>query len=184
MAIMTSGVVLVGVSIVLPERKMEKIDVQLAAGYLGWVALLNAGAASVFTIPVLIPPFEFPILITRWPGIYIVLGYTFFVTVGVLGTFAWSVFYRLSPELISRKSVYKYLFVFQFISMETGVYLMSTFMFLGGYVGSRLVYGGAGDAVVGTAMEFAVIPSALGILLIAASSLIGVANALLSKRGL
>ncbi len=176
------GAVLFVAGLVLPRREMGTLNVASASKYMGYATLVNTVAGACFSVPVLVPAFEFPILITRWPGVYMVIAYSFFVMIGVLGSFAWSAFYRSLPELFSREAVYRALFIFQFSAMEGGVYLMSVFMFLGGYVGSALVHQGIGDAVVGAAMEFSVIPSALGIFLVAASAVVGVANALLSKK--
>jgi len=176
------GVAVLLAGVALPNRRMGILDVKQASRYLGRTAILNTGAAAAFSLPVLVPTFEFPILITRWPGIYMVIGYTFFIIVGVLGTFAWAAFYRWIPDFFSGHNVYRILFFFQISTMEVGIYLMSVFMFLGGYVGSALVDQGIGDAIVGTAMEFAVIPSALGIFLLVISGLAGVANVLLSRK--
>ncbi len=176
------GLVTFLAGLVMAERELRSISVRTASRYLGYATLVNAVAAAGFSLPVLVPTFEFPILITRWPGIYMVIGYTFFVMIGVIGTFTWSAFYRTLPELFSREAVYKAAFLFQFSTMEVGIYSMSIFMFLGGYVGSALANQGAGDAVVGASMEFAVIPSALGIFLLIVSALVGVGNAVFSKR--
>jgi len=182
LAIVGLGTVLSFAGLFLAKRETRMISVLRASRYLGYATVLNTIAAACFSIPVLVPTFEFPILITRWPGVYMVIAYAFFVMIGVLGTFAWSAFYRWMPEFMSKESVYMPLFVFQFFAMEVGIYLMSVFMFLGGYVGSALAYSGVGDAVVGASMEFAVIPSALGIFLLSMSALVGVTNTLLSKR--
>jgi hypothetical protein len=177
-----AGIIFILGGAALPKRELERIDVMNAARYFVYVAVVNTVAAAVFSLPVLIPTFEFPILITRWPGIYMVIAYTFFIVVGVLGTFAWSVFYRWIPDFFTRGSVFRAVFLFQISAMEVGIYLMSVFMFLGGYVGSALVNQGLGDTVIGTAMEFTVIPSALGIFLSIMSALAGVANVLVSKK--
>ncbi len=177
-----SGIVIFLLGIILPKREIRRIPVMSASKYMGYATVVNAVAAACFSIPVLVPVFEFPILITRWPGVYMVIGYSFFVMIGVLGSFAWSAFYRNLPELFSREAVYRPLFIFQFTAMEGGIYLMSVFMFLGGYVGSALVHQGIGDAVVGAAMEFSVIPSALGIFLTALSAIVGIANVLIPRK--
>ena len=186
---MTGAIALTGVGaalfvagLVLPRREMGTLDVVRASRYFAYSTVLNAVAAACFSIPVLVPAFEFPILITRWPGIYMVIGYAFFVMIGVLGSLGWSVLYRWMPELLARDTLLKPLFLFQFSAQEVGVYLLSVFMFLGGYVGSTLVHQGLGDTVVGTAMEFAVIPSALGIFLLIASTFAGVVTIFLSRK--
>lgn len=182
LVVLGAGVILVLLGFILPNRPMKTIDTHKASRYFGYAALANTVAAALFAIPVLIPVLRFPILITRWPGVYMVMGYTLFVLVGVLGTLGWSGLYRWLPDLLGKSEIFKAPFLFQFVATEFAVYLTSTSMFLGGYIGSSLVYGGAGDTVVGIAMEVAVIPSALGIFLIVIGSLAGVGNALLSRR--
>ena len=182
LSIGAAGVVLLILGMAMPNRTLKTIDVGRASRYLGRVAFVNTIAAAAFSAPVLIPTFEFPILITRWPGVYMVVGYTLFLVVGVLGTFAWSAFYRWMPDFFSAANVYRAPFLFQISAMVVGIYVMSIFMFLGGYIGSSLADQGIGDAVVGTAMEFAVIPSALGIFLLISSTLAGVVNVFLSRK--
>src|SRR5437870_1095589 len=182
LALVGLGIVLFLAGLALPRRETGTLDVVRASNYFAYSTVFNTFAAACFSIPVLIPTFEFPILITRWPGIYMVIGYAFFVMIGVLGSLGWSVLYRWMPELLARDTLLKPLFLFQFSAQEVGVYLLSVFMFLGGYVGSTLVHQGLGDTVVGTAMEFAVIPSALGIFLLIASTFAGVVTIFLSRK--
>src|SRR5438132_13590104 len=149
---MTGALALVGIGVVifvaglaLPRREMRTLDVVRASRYLAYSTVFNTIAAACFSIPVLIPAFEFPILITRWPGIYMVVGYAFFVLIGVLGSLGWSVLYRWLPELFGRRTLLRPLFLFQFSTLEVAVYLLSFFIFLGGYVGSALVHQVVGD---------------------------------------
>lgn len=182
LALVGLGIVLFLAGLALPRRETGTLDVVRASNYFAYSTVFNTFAAACFSIPVLIPTFEFPILITRWPGIYMVIGYAFFVLIGVLGSLGWSVLYRWLPELFARHAVLRPLFLFQFSTLEVGVYILSVFMFLGGYVGSALVHQGVGDTIVGIQMEFAVIPSALGIFLVIVSTLVGLANIFLSRK--
>jgi len=182
LALVGLGIILFLAGLALPRKEMGTLDVVRASNYFAYSTVFNTFAAACFSIPVLIPTFEFPILITRWPGIYMVIGYAFFVLIGVLGSLGWSVLYRWLPELFARHAVLRPLFLFQFSTLEVGVYLLSVFMFLGGYVGSALVHQGVGDTIVGIQMEFAVIPSALGIFLVIVSTLVGLANIFLSRK--
>jgi hypothetical protein len=146
------------------------------------LAMVNVVAAALFAAPVLDPVFKFPILITRWPGVYMVVAFTFFVIVGILGMFCWGVMYHLLPSLLDRSSVRRFWLFAQVIVTEVGVYALAIFMFLGGYIGASLNYSGAGDFIVGAQMEVAVIPSALGIFMVVLGTLIGVANVLVPKN--
>ena len=139
-------------------------------------AMLNAAVAALLLAPVLVPSFRLPILITQWPGIYMVLAYFSFLTVGVVGMAVWSVFIVHTPEMLGRGAVGALWFAVQVGMTELGVYLLAVSMFLGGYVGSWLAYTGAGPVAVGAEMEFSVIPSAVGIFMVAAGTFIGILN--------
>jgi hypothetical protein len=148
-----------------------------------YAALANALAAAVLVAPILYPGFEFPILITRWPGIYMVIAYTFFVLVGVIGMLGWGVMLYLMPSVMDKTAVRRPLLLLQLGTMEAGVYIFAVSMFVGGYVGAALDYAGTGGIIVGATMEVTVIPAALGIFLLMLSTVLGVGNVALGKRG-
>ena len=176
-----AGVFVVG--LVARDSPLSGIDTEGVARFYFRLALINTVAAALFAAPVLDPRFEFPILITQWPGIYMVIAYTFFVLVGILGMLCWGILFHLLPSMFDRGSVRRFWLFAQVGVTEVGVYLLAIFMFLGGYVGASMNYFGDGDFIVGAAMEAAVIPSALGIFLVILGTLIGVANVLLAKKG-
>jgi hypothetical protein len=147
-----------------------------AARYFTYAALSNALAAGLFILPIFVPQLEFPILITRWPGIYMVTAYFSFIIVGVLGNLAWGSLFSLAPRILFRERFDKGLVILQWVLMQVGVYGLAIFMFYGGYIGSELVNNGAQDTLVGISMESAVIPSALFIFTVLYSVLLGVAN--------
>jgi hypothetical protein len=154
-----------------------RTSVDQAVGYFSRLALLNTVVAAIFVFPLLIPSLEFPILITRWPGIYMVIAYTSFVMIGVLGNVAWS------SLLANRKgSLVRWQLWTQLALTGVGIYTFSIFTFLGGYVGATLDYGGAGPGLVGIDMEFAVVPAGLSIFGIVVGELLGVVNFLASGR--
>ena len=153
-----------------------------AGGIAAKLSLLNAAVAALLLAPVIVPSFRLPILITEWPGIYMVLAYFSFLAVGVLGMAVWSLFLVHVPELLGRNSLGLMGFGVQITLTEVGILALTVSMFLGGYVGSSLVYSGAGPVAVGAQMEFSVIPSAVSIYLVAAGTIAGVLNVLLSGR--
>jgi hypothetical protein len=157
------------------------IDTEGVARFYFRLALINTVSAVLFAAPVLDPRFKFPILITEWPGIYMVVAYTSFVLVGIIGTLLWGIFFHLLPSMFDRASVRRFWLFAQIIVTEVGVYALAIFMFVGGYIGSSMAYVGDGDFIVGAAMELAVIPAALGIFLVLLGTIIGVANVLLAK---
>ena len=180
-SVIGAGAAVVGV--LTHDTPLRTIDTEGVARFYFRLALVNTVAAALFAAPLLDPQFEFPILITRWPGVYMVVGYTFFVLVGVFGTLCWGIFFHLLPRMFHRSSVRRFWLFAQIAVTEVGAYALAIFMFLGGYIGAELNYTGAADFVTGAAMEVAVIPSALGIFLVTLGTLIGVANVLLAKSG-
>jgi hypothetical protein len=180
-SVIGAGGVVVGV--VARDTPLRTVDTEGVARLHFRLALINTISAALFAAPLLDPQLKFPILITRWPGIYMVVAYTFFVLVGVVGMLCWGVFFHLLPSMFDKASVRRFWLFAQVGVTEVGVYALAIFMFLGGYIGASLNYSGAGDFIVGTQMEVAVIPSALGIFLVMLGTLIGVANVLLARKG-
>lgn len=180
-SVIGAGAAVVGV--VARDVPLRTIDTEGVARFYFRLALVNTIAAALFAAPLLDPKFKFPILITQWPGVYMVVAYTFFVIVGVVGMLCWGVFFHLMPSMFDRSSVRRFWLLAQVAVTEVGVYVLAIFMFLGGYIGASLNYSGAGDFIVGAQMEVAVIPSALGIFLVMLGTLIGVANVLLARSG-
>lgn len=173
------GVLVIG--LLARDSPLGTVDTQGVARFYFRLAMINTISATLFAAPVLDPRFEFPILITRWPGIYMVIAYTFFIIVGILGTLCWGILFHLLPNMFDRSRVRRFWLFVQVGVTEVGVYLLAIFMFLGGYIGASMNYVGDGDFIVGAAMEVAVIPAALGIFLVVLGTLIGVANVLLAK---
>lgn len=180
-SVIGGGAALVGV--VAHDTPLSTIDTEGVARFYFRLALVNTIAAALFAAPVLDPKLKFPILITQWPGIYVVVAYTSFVLVGVVGMLCWGVLFHLLPSMFDKASVRRFWLFAQVVVTEVGVYALAIFMFLGGYIGASLAYSGAGDFIVGAQMEVAVIPSALGIFLVMLGTMIGVANVLLARRG-
>jgi len=176
------GVALLLGGAVMRRRPLGAIPSVAGARIFLYAGLANGFAAAVLAAPILYPGFEFPILITRWPGIYIVIAYTFFVIVGVIGMVAWGVILHLMPSAMDKTTVRRPLLLLQLGTMEVGVYVFGVSMFLGGYIGAALDYSGSGSIVVGAAMEATVIPAAIGIFLLIFSTILGVGNVALGKR--
>ncbi len=176
------GAALVVIGLAMKPVEWQALTPAKASGFMVKLTLLNAAAAVLIVAPVLMPSFRLPILITQWPGIYMVLAYFSFLAVGVLGMAAWSVLYAHMPDLLGRNGVGRLGFGVQVLMTEVGVYALAIFMFAGGYVGSWLAYTGAGPVVVGVQMEFSVIPSGFAIFLVAAGTVIGIVNLMAPRR--
>lgn len=158
------------------------LDVRRASRVAATLSMVNAVAAAIFVAPVLDPALRLPILITQWPGIYMVIAYLSFLVVGVLGLAAWAVMFVHSEDIMGSPSIGRTGFATQVLLTEAGAYGLAISMFLGGYVGSWLAYTGAGPVAVGAQMEFSVIPSAVSIFAVAAGTVVGVVNMLASRR--
>ena len=146
------------------------------------LSVLNTIVAIIFLFPILIPQLAFPILITEWPGIYMVLAYFIFLFAAVIGFIAWTFAYYLMWKLYEIKFVKRNLAYAQIVSLEIGALLACIFMYRGGYVGSSAAYSGMSEFVVGIMMEFATIPSGLGIGLILFGNLFGILNLILAWK--
>lgn len=177
------GIAVMIVGLAARDVPLATVDTEGVARFYFRLALVNTVAAALFIAPVLDAQLKFPILITRWPGIYMVVAYTSFVLIGILGTVCWGLFFHLLPSMFDRSSLRRFWLFAQVIVTQVGVYALAIFMFLGGYIGASLNYSGAGDFIVGSQMEVAVIPSALGIFLVVLGTMIGVFNVLLAKTG-
>jgi hypothetical protein len=180
--IIAAGATLVVASLVAEWPRYAGVTNHEASRYFGRVALVNALAAAVFAAPMLVPSLELPILLTEWPGIYIVVAYTSFVLFGVLGMLAWSVMYRLSPAFFSRGVFDRRSVLVQLALSEAAIYAASAVLFSAGYIGASLVHEGqVGSVFVGASMEFSDIPAAVAIFVIIVSVFLGTLNILTGK---
>jgi hypothetical protein len=180
-AILVGTVVLIA-GLVLRPTSINVIETKKAAKYFWYFALTNAVIAAILIAPILDPTYKFPILITQWPGIYMVIAYSMFLVVGVLGMLGWSAAYHLSSSLNSKDLVDKRLVILQIALAEFGICGLLISMFVGGYEGAALLYQGAGAVEVGIVMEVGVIPAGVSIFILIISTLMGVANLLLAKK--
>lgn len=180
-AIVLGGVLILGGAVLRPKSP-DVLKATKAGGYMSKLTLINAAGAACLVAPVVIPSLRLPILLTQWPGIYMILAYFSFLVVGVLGMAGWSSMFIHLPETFGKDGIGGTAFAAQVLMTEVGVYALAVSMFLGGYVGSWLAYTGAGPVAVGAQMEFSVIPSAVSIYLVVAGTVVGVVNLLMSGR--
>jgi hypothetical protein len=181
--VIAAGVLLFVASFVMRWPRYSAVSNEVASSYFGRLALVNAIAAAVFATPMLVPSMDLPILLTEWSGIYIVVAYVFFIIVGVLGMFGWSMMYRFTPSIFSRDSFDRRSVLLQIMLTEVGIYTVSTVLFLAGYTGARLIHAGqVGSVVIGASMEFSDIPAAVSIFIIMLSVFLGATTILTGKR--
>jgi hypothetical protein len=181
--VIAAGALLFLASFVMQWPRYSTVSNEVASSYFGRLALFNALAAAVFATPMLVPSLQLPILLTEWSGIYIVVAYAFFIIVGVLGMFCWSMMYRFTPSIFSRDSFDRRSVLLQIMLTEVGIYTVSTVLFLAGFIGARLIYEGqVGSVLVGASMEFSDIPAAVSIFIVMLSVFLGVTTVLTGKR--
>ncbi|MFQ6011894.1 MAG: hypothetical protein ACE5KG_06960 [Nitrososphaerales archaeon] len=70
----------------------------------------------------------------------------------------------------------------QIVLTQAGIYSLTIFMYWGGFVGAHASHEGVAIFIVGQIMEFAVIPTALGIGLVLLGTMTGLLNLLLMLR--
>lgn len=170
------GVAIIFLGFAVRPSKQRQLETNKASKYFLYATFLNAVAAAFFVSPILDPSLKFPILITQWPGIYMVIGYSMFLVVGVIGMFCWTVLYSLAPRLLSKKYVDARMFFLHLVLTEVGIYVLSISMFIGGYAGASILYEGGGPAIAGAQMEIGVVPSGAAIFTLMASVLIGIST--------
>ncbi|MBI2125990.1 MAG: hypothetical protein HYU02_01555 [Thaumarchaeota archaeon] len=153
-----------------------RLDLGRVVRYFVYMAFINLAIAIVITTPIFLPRLRFPILLTEWPGIYIYIGYTAFLIGGVVGMLAWAVGYYLLWKAFKKDTCDKRILFSQLIITNIGVYVVSTFMFIGGYQGAFYAHEHFGAFVVGKLMEWTVIPSGIGIALSLLGNMFGLAN--------
>lgn len=181
-AVMAVGALILVASAFVQWPRYSPLAGGTAGGYFARLALLNALAAAVFASAMLIPPLDLPILLTKWPGIYILIAYGSFVGFGVVGMLAWGLMYQNLNAFFSRSTLDRRSVVLQLALSEVGIVVVSTVLFLAGYRGALLVdQGQVGSVFVGASMEFADIPVATSIFLVVVSVFLGASNLLGAK---
>jgi hypothetical protein len=181
--IIGAGIILVLASLLTKWPRYVGVSNDVPSRYFGRIALVNALAAAVFAAPMLVPSLELPILLTEWPGIYIVVAYAFFIMFGVLGMLAWSMMYRFAPAFFSRELFDRRSVLLQLILSEVGIYAVSTVLFIAGFIGASLVHDAkVGSVFVGASMEFSDIPAAISIFVIIVSVCLGAITILTGER--
>jgi hypothetical protein len=179
--VVAAGILLLLVGLVGKWPRYAELSNEEASKYFGRIALINAVAAAIFVAPMLDPRLELPILLTEWPGIYIVVAYGFFVIFGVIGMLGWSMMYRFMPAFFSRSSLDRRSILLQLILSEVGIYTVSSILFLAGFIGATLVHNGESGFAVGGPMEFSDIPAAVAIFIIIVSVFLGAISILTGK---
>ena len=158
------------------------INLEQVIKYFFQIFLINTAITIIVAIPVLIPSLAFPILITEWPGIYMIIGFFSLIICGILGFCGWAITYFLILKIYKVEFTNKNLVFTQIVLCESGILLTAIFMYWGGYVGASAAHAGMAEFIIGEIMEFAVVPSGLGIGLQIVGNLTGLINVFLTMK--
>ena len=125
------------------------INLEQVIKYFFQIFLINTAITILVTIPVLIPSLAFPILITEWPGIYMIIGFFSLLICGIFGFCGWTITYFLISKIYNIKFTNRNLVFTQIILFESGILLTSIFMYWGGYIGASAAHSGMAEFVIG-----------------------------------
>jgi hypothetical protein len=145
--------------------------------YFLFATLISFCAAIAFTVPVIVPEFTFPLILTIWPGTWMFQSYFAFLIVGVLGNLGWAALLDLVKRNTGKEYGRRYLAFTHLALSNIGVYGATGFMFAVGYFGGYGALVGYGRAAITQAIiGWMVVPIGIFIYLYIIASLFGVAN--------
>ncbi len=144
--------------------------------YFAWVTLLNILLGVAFTLPTLHPALAIPIKLTLFPGIWMLVAYTIFLLVGILGFAGWTLGYHLLHRAFRRMSLPKWTIFSQLVLGEVGIVVFTVILFLGAYQSSTATYQGSSPVLAGLYAEWVVIPTGISLVLVLISNVIGAYN--------
>ncbi len=156
---------------------MDVIESSRLVRYFLYATLVNFCAAVIFTVPVIVPEFIFPLKLTIWPGSWMFEAYFAFLIVGVLGNLGWAAFVDLSRRSLQKEYVSRYLAFSHLVLSNVAVYGVSTFMFMVGYNGGTAALLGFGKAIITQSIiGWMVVPIGVFIYIYIIASVLGVGN--------
>ncbi len=148
--------------------------------YFLFAAIIAFVAAVAFTVPVIVPEFTFPLVLTVWPGSWMFEAYFAFLIVGVLGNLGFAALIDLVRRNTGKENSSRYLAFAHVALSNIGVYGATGFMFAVGYIGGAGTLIGYGRAAITQALiGWMVVPIGVFIYLYIMASLFGAANLLL-----
>ncbi|MDA4126028.1 MAG: hypothetical protein OK452_02340 [Thaumarchaeota archaeon] len=147
------------------------------------ITAVNLAVAVGFTLPVLVPEFTFPLILTIWPGTWMFFAYFAFLIAGVLAPLGWALIWDLSKKYYQKVAVSKYLAMASIYLTLVGVYGQSSLMFALGYTGGYAALVGVGKSIITRGLiGWMVVPIGVFIYLYLLGTVAGIAGLALSKR--
>ncbi|HXW36789.1 MAG TPA: hypothetical protein VEJ36_02655 [Nitrososphaerales archaeon] len=163
---------------------MQSLSIDKASKYFLYFAVANLIGAVLITIPVIVPEFTFPLVLTVWPGTWIFIAYFIFLIVAVMGNIAWAALLDMTKRHFGRSYVNRYMAEAQFSLTTLGVYGQTSLMFTVGYLGGYAALLGFGKATITQGIiGWMVVPIGVFILLYLIGTIIGIANLLFTISG-
>jgi hypothetical protein len=164
--------------------KLREIAVDRLVRTYIMIAVVNLAAAVAFTIPVIVPEFTFPLILTIWPGTWMFFAYFAFLIAGVIAPLGWALLWDLSKKYYHRVTVSKYLAMASIYLTLVGVYGQSSLMFALGYTGGYAALVGIGKSIITRGIiGWMVVPIGVFIFFYLLGTVSGIAGLALSKGG-
>lgn len=158
---------------------MSGLRVDKLSRFFIYATLFNLLVALGITIPIIVPEFTFPLVLTDWPGTWIFISYFLFLIVAVLGSLGWAVLLDFVKRRFNREYVNRYMAEAHLTLSYIGIYGQTTLMFVVGYRGGYAALLGYGHATITQGViGWMVVPIGVFIFLFLIGTLIGVANVL------
>lgn len=169
------------------------VETTRVAKWFLYVGVLNALAAVIFAIPMVIPGgnppgssdlLQMAFAVAFFPGLYILMGYIGFLVVGAAGTIAWAAAYYIIGSAMGKTHTSRGMAMLHLVLGTVGVYGTAVFFFAGGFLGGTARLSGAARTVEDAMalISWTVLPRMGFIALALVGNLIGVLNALKTIR--
>lgn len=132
------------------------------------LGVINAVLLILFTIPVLVPslciatpPGSFGCKASMdvvWPGTWLLFAFVLFITVDVLGSFAWATMFHMGSTLSGKTETNGKIAWLSMAFFEIGTLGATALVAAIGYVGGRVVVTGGSNIVSAEAIRTQIIP--------------------------
>ena len=162
---------------------MREVAIEQIVRWCIYIAVLNLTVSVAITVPVIVPEFTFPLILTIWPGTWILIAYFVFLIVAVLGFLGWALLLGLMRKYFGRVALNKYLTITHLSLTLFGVYGETSLMFTVGYLGGYAALVGIGRAVITQQIiGWMVVPIGIFIYLYLLGTIAGIASLFFARR--
>jgi hypothetical protein len=160
---------------------MSELSISTLSKYFIYATIFNLTFVVAITIPVIVPEFTFPIILTVWPGTWMFIAYFAFILVGVVGSLGWAVLLNFIEDRFHKHSVNRYLSEAHFALTYVGIFGVTSLMFRLGDLGGTAILSETGKGVVTQGLiGWMVVPIGIFLYLLLIGTVIGIANVILT----